>query len=460
MFKFFDKSAKKIFRKSYSIVNYLGYTGNCTFVDTSFREDIQMYYSNSTVRKAIKVKSDLGASLRPLVRDKKTKEEVEDHPVLELLNNPSFSVSFKEFMGQFITNYEITANNFNLVSFQLANDKNPLEIYNVSPVEISYLQRGNGKVERYTRTITSGTDPNNKQVINYNRETIVSPKYEVIFKDDKDRQLWHTREYNPLSDSIMGKSKISTLYDEIKGIVKALRHNRKLIENGCSPTGLLISKKEMTDEEYDQFHQRFSKNFTGENKAGKIQFLEGDLEYQETHVSPRDMDWINGSMYMDRRIYEMFGVPRALIDEKASTFNNIMNAKAQLYEFEIFPMLDKIYGELSDLLMPKYKGSENLELYYSKENIASLDAVKTESTLNKSRTGVYKINELRKELGLEELEDEIGNQLVNSGRQQQRPEEETSDNAKNLFVKFMKKDGYTKKSIDLIVKDYEKEGLL
>lgn len=474
MFKLLNKSIKSLLKKSlrscYSFAQYFSFGNNCNYVRTTLQEDILLYYSNSTVRDAIKKKTNLGSALKPIIRNKKTQEEVKNHSVLKLLNNPSFAVSFKEFMTQFIKNYEITANNFNILTFKLRN-KEPSQIFNIKPDQITAQYGSKGKVIKYVRNVYSSNDEvdnQEKTIIEYLRTRVLRPTFRILFKDKKGNQFWHSAEYNPLSDGIFGKSKISTLYDEITGIILALRHNRKLIENGCSPTGLLISKNTVDIDEFTKLQENFNKAFSGSNKAGKTIMLQGELEYKETHITPREMDWINGSEYMDKRIYKLFGIPDALVSEKSSTFNNVQQAKGQMYEWEIFPMLDKIYGELTDLLMPHYKDSEELEIYYSKENIPSLDAIKTESTLNKSKTGIYTIDELRAENGLEELPDGKGKELagmrINSSKDSDKDDKEKPDNeddkVNKYFFDLMKKEGYNKKQTNLMIKDLEKEGLL
>ena len=82
-------------------------------------------------------------------------------------------------------------------------------------------------------------------------------------------------------------------------------------------------------------------------------------------------------------------------------------------------------------------------------------AIKTEATLNKSKTGIYKINELRTENGLEEIEE--GNVLLNSSKAKT---EEPLPEAKEYFIELMQKDGYNNKQIKSRIEELEKEGLL
>jgi HK97 family phage portal protein len=422
--------------------------GKKIYSNLSSRQSILLYLATPPVRKAVDMIANLGSSLQPIIRDKKTQEPQEKHDALNLLENTYFGISSKEFIWQACVNYLVTANNYFLLTKGLSGKT--FQLFNVSPSEIT-MSISNGRVQSYTRTIeyATGTQTTKSQTI-YNRQELTEGGiFRILFVDEKGNELWHMKEYNPLYP-LNGKSKISTLDDTINAFNKAGRHNRRLIENGCSPTGYLISKTEIPDEEYKKLQDNFRSEFTGENNAGKVQLLEGDIDYKEAHISPREMDWINGRKFDERLIYDLFGIPQAIVDNKASSFNNLSTSMFMLYEYTIFPLLDKIYGELTDFLMPNFK-DDKLEIYYSKENIPSLDAVKTDSTLNKSKTGIYTIDELRIANGLEELPNDEGKVLLSSKPQA----EELSDDVKGIYLDLMKKENY-----NLQVKELEKEGLL
>jgi hypothetical protein len=85
--------------------------------------------------------------------------------------------------------------------------------------------------------------------------------------------------------------------------------------------------------------------------------------------------------------------------------------------------------------------------------------------LNKAKTGIYTTNELRTENGLPELDG--GDQLFNvsetenpSTAEEQEQEEDEGENAKQIFVELMKKEGYKTKQINKQIEELEKEGLL
>lgn len=478
VFNFIKKGNKKNLEKKTSPYTSVCYANYYYYEKDIYNINIQTalrkFITNPPLRNAIELISNLASGLSPLVREKINRnKKIENHPVLKLLEDTSYAVSFKEFIYQTCINYLITSNNYFLLTKTAG--RKPLELFNINPREIT-INYSNGKILSYQRTVLYNENISNENqltTIYKRKEEKFNGQAKITYEDEKGNQLWHMKQYNPLN-SMEGNSKITTLDDTIQGFNVAGRHNRKLMENGCSPTGLLISKSEMTDEQYKKFNDNFKDNFTGENNAGKIQVLQGDLEYKETHISPREMDWLKGRQFDEKIIYDSYGIPQPLFENDASTFNNLFTSMFRLYEHNIFPLLDKIYGEFTDLLLPYYPRSENLEIYYSKENIPSLDAVKTESVLNKSKTGIYTINELRREIGLEDRDE--GNVLLNnsrSGNTSQEPvqeieeedkekieEENENEEAKKFFLELMQKEGYSKKQIKLQIQELEKEGLL
>ena len=452
---FFNKSKTPVSqKKSYSISQLFRNLTDCstTFSNLQDRKSLELYLSTPPVRKSVEIISNLASVRSPIIRDKTSQEIINKKEILSFLKNTSFGISFKEFMWNASVNYLTTAKNYFLLVKSVSGK--PLNLYNISPAEITQ-DVSNGLVESYTRTVeeVKGSKKIQSQIVYYRKET-VDKGFRVSFVDKDGNELWQMKEYNPLYP-LEGKSKISTLYDSIQGFNVAGRHNRKLIENGCSPSGFLFSKNELTDADYQNLKDNFSSNYSGENNAGKPILLQGDLEFKEAHISPREMDWIAGRKLDERIIYDTFGIPQAFVNNEASSYNNLTTSSHMFYEQTIFPLLDKIYGELTDLLVVHFDKSENLEIYYSKEGIISLDSIKTEATLNKSKTGIYKINELRTENGLEEIEE--GNVLLNSAKAKT---EEPLPEAKDYFIELMQKDGYNNKQIKHRIEELEKEGLL
>lgn len=457
---------KKLLTRCYFDANGC-YKSACADADLgSNQRAVELYATTSPVYAAVDKISTLASSREFVLKDLDG-NIIEEHPVIDLLNSPSFSVSFKEFMTAYVINLIVTGNNYNLVTLG-SNSTVPLEIFNVSPLEVSNTVNVDGDIEKYTRTTTSSVGKtNHSSTVDYLRE-VSSRMYKSSFivrylDKNKEGQLWHAKLFNPNPKSKDGLSQLSSIAESISSFNEAGLHNLALLKNGARPSGLLFTSSPMAQEDIDNLKLGFDEVHTGSKNAGKIVVLEGEMKYQETSISQKEMDWLKGRQFEERQIYNVLGVPQALIDSTASTFNNLFTSTFIFYEYKIFPILDKIYSELSDLLLPYYKDGENLMLTYSKQGIPSLESVTTESALMKSKMGIYTVNELRELVGLPRLE-EGGDIVVNNFAMNNltfSSDEEEEKAEANTFIEKMEDQGvFSEEEIKQYAERFKKEGYL
>jgi phage portal protein BeeE len=107
------------------------------------------------------------------------------------------------------------------------------------------------------------------------------------------------------------------------------------------------------------------------------------------------MDFLNLHISAMKRIYNVLGVPTPLIFDDAAKFANFSEAKLALYDNTVIPLTKLIYSELTDFLMPRYPGSEDLILSFNEGDIPALQSRHTENLERKQKLGIYTINELR-----------------------------------------------------------------
>ena len=126
--------------------------------------------------------------------------------------------------------------------------------------------------------------------------------------------------------------------------------------------------------------------------------MEGDFEWKEMGLSPKDLDFIEGKYLSAREIAQVYGVPPMLVGVPGeSTFSNYKEARYHLWEDTILPYLEIIKNELNQWLAPLFE--EGLSFEYDTDSIPAL-APKREALWGKiDKASFLTINEKRSLVG-------------------------------------------------------------
>jgi len=149
-----------------------------------------------------------------------------------------------------------------------------------------------------------------------------------------------------------------------------------------------------------------TQRFSGTGNAGKPMLLEGDFDWKEMGLSPKDMDFIQLKNMSAKDIALIFGVPSQLIGiPDAQTYSNFAEAKLALYNETIIPLLDRIQSDLNEWLVPRF--GDDLEMRYDIDSIPAMAEQRTrvfESVTQGVQNGILTRNEAREQLGYEPIE--------------------------------------------------------
>lgn len=143
----------------------------------------------------------------------------------------------------------------------------------------------------------------------------------------------------------------------------ASAHNKALLDNGARPSGALAFKpvkmpdgstQTAPDGVISEAKKTLKANHGGPSKAGESFVFGGNVEWLEMGITPRDMDFSAGKEDAARDICISLGVPHILIVPGQSTYNNVREAKLELWEDTILPLLDKTCDALNAWLVPQF----------------------------------------------------------------------------------------------------------
>ncbi len=313
---------------------------------------------------------------------------LETHPLLTLLHTPNPQQGLSRFM-EALASYLLLAGNAYIEA--VVPGEEPLELYLLRPDRMRIVPGYTGVPEAYEYTLAGS-----------------KIRIPVDPLNGKSRVL-HMRTFHPLHDWY-GMSPIEAAAHAIDQHNAVAGHNLSLLQNGGRPSGALQVKLDdgeiFSEEQRTRLREDLKAAYEGTGNAGRVLVLEGDFEWKEMALSPKDLDFIEGKNLSAREIAQVYGVPPMLVGVPGdATFSNYKEARYHLWEDTILPHLEMIKGELNRWLIPFF--GENLSLDYDAESIPAL-APKREALWSKiEKASFLTLNEKRALVGYPPIRDQV-----------------------------------------------------
>ncbi len=349
------------------------------------------YLKNAIVYRCVNEISK-GASAVPFIL-KAGDQILEEHPLKNLLNRPNPLQSYSEFFNSLFGYLLLSGNAYVL---KVGSEQGtPKELHQLRPDRINIKGNGNAIPEKY--------------------EYIINGRVQQTYLVDQDNgfsELKHVKLWNPLDD-YYGLSPMSAAAVEVDQFNMASKHNVNLLQNGARPSGAVVFKPQddagfsvnLSESQRQQLLTDINNRFTGANNAGRPLLLEGDFDWKEMGLSPKDMDFLNLKHMSATDIALCFGIPSQLVGvPDAQTYANVAEARLALYEETIIPHLRKISSDLNEWLVPMF--DERLRLEFDIDAIPALAERRKkiyENVTSAVREGIMTRNEAREVIGLEPI---------------------------------------------------------
>ncbi len=374
-------------RKQESMMGYFGMpTGKSRDYDYHDLAD-EGYLQNAIVYRCVNEISK-GASAVP-IQIYAGDELLERHPLIDLMARPNPLQSRSEFISS-LSGFLLLSGNCYIL--KTGNAGPPQELHFLRPDRVEINASRN-------KTIPDSYD--------YKINGKVSAKYpvdpETGKSDVKQIKLW-----NPIDD-YYGASPLFAAAVEVDQHNLASNHNINLLSNGARPSGAVVFKPRddqgfdvsLSESQRQQLLTDLNNRFTGSHNAGRPLLLEGDFDWKEMSLSPKDMDFINLKHMAATDIALCFGVPSQLVGvPDAQTYANVAEARLALYEETIIPHLKQIESDFNEWLVPMY--GEGLEMRFDVDSIPALAERKRrtfENMVQAVNMGILSRNEAREEIG-------------------------------------------------------------
>ena len=330
-----------------------------------------------------------GASAVPFII-KNGDQIVEQHPLINLLKRPNPLQSYSEFFNSLFGYVLLSGNAYIL---KIGSDIGaPKELHQLRPDRISIKGGGNPIPDKY--------------------EYMVNGRLQATYPVDQVdgfSEVKHIKLWNPLDD-YYGLSPLSAAAVEVDQHNMTSKHNVNLLDNGARPSGAVIFKPQddagfavnLSESQRQQLLTDLNNRFSGAGNAGRPMLLEGDFDWKEMGLSPKDMDFHQLKNMAATDIALCFGVPSQLVGvPDAQTYANVAEARLALYEETIIPHLKKMQSDLNEWLIPMF--DDKLTLEFDIDSIPALSERRKrtyENVTSAVREGIMTRNEAREQLGL------------------------------------------------------------
>jgi HK97 family phage portal protein len=255
-------------------------------------------------------------------------EELENHPLLELLNSPNPFMTRTEFFETTFLHMELAGNAFWAVN----RDKKgvPVELWPLNPQFMLVVPDKEKFIIGY--------------IYNINNEQIPFAPDDII----------HHKYSNP-NDPRMGMSTVQAAARPIDTDAHAGDYNRKFFYNSAQPDAVLYTDSEVDEKMYKRLVSQWRDTFGGTANSHRTAILENGLKYMPRVLSQKDMDFLQGRNFNRDMILGIFGVPKGILglDESMSR----ANLEAAQYGFmkgKIRPKMDRLTARITQDLAVQF----------------------------------------------------------------------------------------------------------
>lgn len=300
-------------------------------------------------------------------------QEVEDHPLLDLIRKPNPWTPWNEFVRYMSLSADHTGNFF---VFCPDNDA-PAEMYQLAP--------------QYVRTV-----PNREQFISgyvYGRSVEVEETF--AFED-----VIHGKLFPSLTNPFLGEGCLHAVVREAQ--LQALATENEIARwlNGGRPSTILKVPDTTSDPEMRAIESYFNSRHRGAQNAGKV-YVARAIEAMEFDTTRKDMEYVEGQREIQQRVWNAYGVPQSLLQLNDANLASSATGHTQYARQTILPRQVMIAETLGEYLLPAF-GLDPSMYWLAFDNPVPEDikAIEAQAT-TLVMTGVKTINELRAELGLE-----------------------------------------------------------
>ena len=361
--------------------------GQARWTDRRYDKMTDEAYRRNAVAFACVKRIATGCASVPL-KLKRKKRVVEEHEALSLLKRPSPRISGRKLFEAMYAYYLLSGNMYLEKVIPPRRGALPRELWTLRPDRMKVVPGKHALPKGFEYTAGG-------QTISWQADELTG-----------EGDILHNKDFNPLDDWY-GMSRIEAAAYGVDRHNAASAHNAALLQNGARPSGALIFKPVVVNGEaqsapsevIDKARSEVDRRHAGPENAGRSMVFGGDVDWKSFGMTPRDMDFALGKDDAGWDVCIALGFPPILLIKGQATYNNIAEAKLELWEETNIPLMEDMVGELNHWLMPHYGDG-----FYLEPDLDAISALeprrqsKRKSTLELVDAGVIEADEAREDL--------------------------------------------------------------
>ena len=325
------------------------YTGGNTSVmiprytsppERNTRDWLESFGKNPRLSVVDRIASDLSTCKGKLYRINEAsgkEEEVTQHPFLNLMKNPNplFEMTSGAVWRLFQIYLDLKGEGYFIYEFDAAG--RPVELWPLPP---NWVQR--------------------TPYLGY-------PFYEIKSTDGLVRQIpvddvFCMKNLNPLDPYKRGLGPAEALADEIETDEYAAKFQKKFFYNDATPS-TLVSMPGSTKPQRERFREEWNARFRGPFNSHGIATVDGEVVVTKLAENMRDMDMMQGRIFLRDAALEHFGVPREIMGITENSNRATADAAQYIYAQNVQkPRLDRREEAINKQILPFY--GENLVWHF------------------------------------------------------------------------------------------------
>lgn len=367
---------------------------------------VQGYALNAVARTAIDKMAGFCASIPLKMQRHDAKgvwsdvdvSEDDESPLMELMAKPNPRQSYVKFIKAII-GFRLLSGSSYIAPNGPSSMLPPTELWTIRPDYMRAVPGVSGLVDVWEFRNGRGMVP-----FDMRKPSLVKPIMQ-----------WST--FNPLSDWY-GMPPLRAAGMQLKQHNGGARWNANLMDNGVRPSGMLVVKDAtgngnttLTEDQREQVLQSYADHMSGPDNAGVPFIAEGGLEWQEMSMNPKDLDWLEGMRDAARLICLVVNIPPLILNIPGdNTFKNYGEAREAAYMDGAIPLMEELVAELNTDLVPAF--GDNIRLALDLDKVEALAAWRAERMKNVDLCSFMTTDEKRATVGLDELPDGAGKQVM------------------------------------------------
>lgn len=299
--------------------------------------------------------------------------EVEEHNLIDIFNNRIYNVMSKyNLIKLLIQSVLLNGNGFAYIHRDNKGNVINIEYINPNDIVVNY--------DRFTQKITYTITSIRKNVEPINIIHLVKNSF----------------------DGVSGKSVISFANRSINNANQAENQSLNFYQSGCNLSGILTVQGQLSDQQQEQIRSSWNQAYNA-NGSG-LAVLQGNMSYAPIQINARDAQLIESRQYNVNDIARFFGVNPILLGENNGvSLGNMEQIQQQFISYTLQPYITMVEEEFNRKLLKPSEFDYKIEL-------DTTALIKTDKTATASYystlldKGVLCINEVRKELGYNKIE--------------------------------------------------------